>query len=65
MITERFLKESMNAGLKTVRVVTGKGHHSSAGPVLRDRIEIIANILKKNNKILGWSWENKYKEMSG
>jgi len=65
IITEKFLNESTMSGLKTVRVITGKGHHSSAGSVLRDRIETLANILKKNKKILGWNWEKKYKEKSG
>ncbi len=63
--TERFISVAMSDGLKTVRVITGKGYHSLSGPVLRDKIEILANLLKKNGKILSWKWEKKYKEKSG
>jgi len=63
--TENFISVSMSEGLKTVRVITGKGYHSLSGPVLRDKIEILANLLKKNGKILSWKWEKKYKEKSG
>ncbi len=64
-ITEKFLNDSKNRGLKTVRVVTGKGHHSVSGSVLRDSVEKLANTLKKNGMILAWKWEKKYKEKSG
>ena len=65
LLTEKFINGSINNGLKTVRVITGKGHHSFSGPVLRDRIELLANVLKKNKQILGWNWEKKIKEKSG
>ncbi|PLX79166.1 MAG: hypothetical protein C0616_12110 [Desulfuromonas sp.] len=34
-----FLENALHQGWRTVRVITGQGHHSSAGPVLRDTIE--------------------------
>lgn len=37
--TLHFIENSFHQGWRTVRIITGQGHHSSNGPVLRDTIE--------------------------
>jgi len=63
--TMKFINTSRKKNYKTVRIITGKGIHSSGLPVLRDKLENIAIKLKKARIILDWKWEKKQKEKSG
>lgn len=64
-ITLRFIDNSERKDFKTLRIITGKGIHSIDKPVLRDKLEILSNKLKKEKTILFWKWEKKHKEKSG
>ena len=41
--TAFFLENAIHHGFKTVRIITGQGHHSQDGPVLRPQIEAYLN----------------------
>ncbi|MEW6594277.1 MAG: Smr/MutS family protein [Thermodesulfobacteriota bacterium] len=61
----RFLAQADRAALRTVRIITGKGLHSPAGPVLRDVVEGELRLLRKKGAIVAFRWEKKEKEKSG
>jgi DNA-nicking Smr family endonuclease len=65
IITHSFIFNSKSKGLKTLRIITGKGIHSVYKPVLKEKMEYIANKLKREKKIIFWKWEKKQKEKSG
>lgn len=48
-----FIDNANYHGLKTVILITGKGLHSSNGPVLRSEIETLLNEL--NEQVIEWS----------
>lgn len=60
-----FLDSVMSRGVKTVRIITGKGLHSPAGPVLPDVVEHLLRSMLAQKKIKGFSWEKRTKELSG
>lgn len=64
--THYFVEESCRRGLRTVRVITGKGLHSPGGKaVLPDVIEQKLSLLKKDGAIAAFNWEKKVKNKSG
>lgn len=60
-----FIQTCKEQGLFTIRVVVGKGLHSSFGPVLPDLIEDLVNQMKKEGTVLWFEWDNKIKSKSG
>lgn len=53
-------------GLKTVRIITGKGLHSPGGKaVLPDVVEVQLVILKQDGLIFDFAWDKKVKAKSG
>ncbi|MCX8044180.1 MAG: Smr/MutS family protein [Desulfobacterota bacterium] len=60
-----FIIDAVNRGLKTVRIVTGKGLHSQRGAVLRDIVEQGLVELKRTGRILTFIWERQAKTRSG
>ncbi len=60
-----FLKSITSRGVKTVRIITGKGLHSPTGPVLPDVVEGVLRVMLAQKKIKGFSWEKRIKEESG
>ena len=64
--TQRFIEASGRHGLKTVRIITGKGLHSPGGKaVLPDLIELQLSLLRKDGAITAFQWERKLKDRSG
>lgn len=63
--TESFVITSCNSGLKTIRIVTGKGLHSNGRPVLPDTVEQCLHVLKKRNLVRTFQWEKQEKHRSG
>ncbi|HSR36737.1 MAG TPA: Smr/MutS family protein, partial [Desulfurivibrionaceae bacterium] len=64
-LVHRFLTQAERTALRTVRIITGKGLHSPAGPVLRDVVDAELRLLKKKGAIVTFHWEKKEKERSG
>ncbi len=62
---EGFLWNAQRNGIKTVRLIVGKGLHSEGKAVLRDVIERKLIELKEKKCILAFRWENKEKNKSG
>ncbi len=60
-----FIENSRRWGLKIVRIITGKGLHSTSGPVLKDAVEERIVELKKSGMVSGFKWEKKKKRKSG
>lgn len=52
-------------GVKTLRIITGKGLHSEAGAVLRDVVEQTLVTLKRSGSVLTFVWEKRAKQRSG
>lgn len=64
--TQRFIEEVRGRGIRTVRVITGKGLHSPGGKaVLPDVVEQNLSIMKKEGTITSFQWDKKVKERSG
>ncbi|MEI6127585.1 MAG: Smr/MutS family protein, partial [Pseudomonadota bacterium] len=62
---EAFMRSAAYRGLKTVRIIVGKGLHSEGRAVLPDVIELTAAALKKAGMVLTFLWEKKEKHKSG
>jgi len=63
--TNRFILNSYHKGLKTIRIIVGKGLHSKEGPVLPDIIEKKLPEFIKKNLVLTYEWDKKIKKKSG
>jgi DNA-nicking Smr family endonuclease len=64
--TVSFIHMSGAEGLKTVRIITGKGLHSPGGrAVLPDVVESQLAVLKHDGVIFNYVWEKKVKSKSG
>jgi len=63
--TEQFIRNAGMRGLRTVRLITGKGIHSENGPVLPDVAERQAATLKAAGIVLTFRWERRAKRQSG
>lgn len=61
----RFLERARHHGLRTVRIITGKGLHSARGPVLQHVVETELRLLKRQQRIVAFRWEKKEKQRSG
>lgn len=61
-----FLHTSIQQGLKTVRIITGKGLHSPGGvAVLPDVTEAQLVLLKQDGVVFDFVWDKKLKVKSG
>ena len=63
--TLQFIDRSRLNGLKTLRIITGKGLHSKDGPVIREGIEGLLFRLKRQGLVFYWHWEKKERRKSG
>ncbi len=64
--TRRFVEEAGRRGLRTLRVITGKGLHSPGGKaVLPDVVEQQLGTLKGQGVIAAFQWDRKVKDRSG
>ena len=63
--TETFIRNARLRGIRTVRIIVGKGLHSSGQAVLPDVTEARIIELKRHNRILSYKWEKKDKRKSG
>ncbi|MFZ2414720.1 MAG: Smr/MutS family protein [Minisyncoccia bacterium] len=57
LYTEANLEDFKDAGLKIVRLITGKGSHSSNGPVIRPIILAYLEKLTLKHEIKSYSYE--------
>jgi len=62
---ETFIRNARQKGVRTVRIIVGKGLHSNGKAVLPDVIEKKILQLKRNQWVLGFKWEKKDKLKSG
>ncbi len=60
-----FIRNASYRGLKTVRIIVGKGIHSAGRAVLPDIIENKMIALKKAQVVLSYCWEKRKKSKSG
>ncbi|MCP4716731.1 MAG: Smr/MutS family protein [Deltaproteobacteria bacterium] len=60
-----FIQTARMQGLKTVRIIVGKGIHSAGQAVLPDIIETQMSTLKKQQAIVTFQWEKRLKRKSG
>lgn len=60
-----FLNSVGSRGVKTVRIITGKGLHSQAGPILPGVVEDLLRVMLAQKEIKGFYWEKRIKEQSG
>jgi DNA-nicking Smr family endonuclease len=63
--TEYFIRSAAQRGLKTLRVITGKGLHSGGRAVLPDVVEQVLVSLKRKDIVLTFVWEHRSKTRSG
>lgn len=63
--TAIFIRNARRKGIRTVRVIVGKGLHSNGKAVLPDVIEKKIIQLKQSRCVLGFKWEKKDKRKSG
>lgn len=63
--TETFIRNARLRGLRTVRIIVGKGLHSQGKAVLPDLTESRILELKRHNRVLSYKWEKKDKRKSG
>jgi len=63
--TALFIESSRHHGLLTLRIIVGKGIHSSDGPVLPDAVAGKLSELKSSGQILDFRWERQEKSKSG
>lgn len=62
---EIFVGNARRRGIRTLRVIVGKGLHSNGKAVLPDLIQTKMIQLKRRQWILSFKWENKDKRKSG
>lgn len=62
---ESFIQACRHERLAMLRIITGKGLHSSGAPVLPDVAEHKLYELKEKKIITSFYWEKKYKSTSG
>lgn len=62
---ESFLLTARKKGLRTVRIITGKGIHSAGDPVLRNLMDQLSRTLKSRGEIRNFVWEKGQREKSG
>jgi DNA-nicking Smr family endonuclease len=60
-----FMQASRHQGFQTVRIITGKGRHSPAAPVLSETVEKSLRELKNSGVIQTWRWESKNRKKTG
>jgi DNA-nicking Smr family endonuclease len=60
-----FIENSRRNGLRTIRLIVGKGLHSHGKAVLPDVVEQKVFQLKRDSKVLAMNWEKKDKRKSG
>ena len=63
--TEFFIRNVRHMGIKTVRIIVGKGIHSDGKPVLPDVVESKIIELKHKEWVFQYRWDNKNKNKSG
>ncbi|MCP5103598.1 MAG: Smr/MutS family protein [bacterium] len=63
--TETFIRNARRRGIRTVRLIVGKGLHSSGKAVLPDVVEAGLIRLKRDGWVLSHKWEKKDKRKSG
>ncbi|UCH94739.1 MAG: Smr/MutS family protein [Candidatus Aminicenantes bacterium] len=63
--TEFFVRNARQKGIRTVRIIVGKGHHSQGKAVLPDVVEKKIIQLKRKKWVLDFDWEKKDKRKSG
>jgi DNA-nicking Smr family endonuclease len=64
-LADSFIYNASYEGLKTVRVIVGKGIHSAGKAVLPDVIETKIIALKREQVVLSYCWEKRQKHKSG
>ncbi len=64
-IIRAFISDSKLHGIKTVKLITGKGIHSKTAPVIPETAWDVLVKLKRENKILYMKWEKKNNPLSG
>ena len=62
---DSFIYNASYKGLKTVRIIVGKGIHSTGGAVLPDVIKKKVIALKREQVVLNYCWEKGKKHKSG
>lgn len=60
-----FISESKLHGIKTVKIITGKGIHSKTAPIIPEFSWDILVKLKRENKITYMKWDKKNNPLSG
>ncbi len=61
-----FIQMGSFKGLKTVRIITGKGLHSPGGKaVLPDVVEAQLVVLKRDGVVFDFAWDRQVKQKSG
>lgn len=60
-----FISTCKHQGYFSLRLIVGKGLHSDLGPVLPDVIEDLLKIMKKQNIVLAYEWDQQKKSKSG
>ena len=63
--TENFIKSSLHHGRQSVRIITGKGLHSTQLPVLPEAVEEILGQFKQAGIVASFRWEKKIRHKSG
>lgn len=63
--TENFLQTARGSGLRTVRIITGRGLHSEGNAVLPDVVEHRLQELIGRKLVLAYRWEKEEKHKSG
>jgi len=63
--TEFFIKSAAQRGLKTLRIIVGRGLHSEGRAVLPDVVERALVSLKHQDIVLSFAWEKRSKTRSG
>ena len=62
---EAFVQDARLRRLLTVRLIVGKGLHSSGPAVLPEVIERLLSDLKQHNRIAAYRWEKRSRSRSG
>jgi DNA-nicking Smr family endonuclease len=60
-----FISTCKHQGYFSLRLIVGKGLHSDLGPVLPDVIEDLLKIMKDQNMVLAYEWDQQKKSKSG
>ncbi len=60
-----FIQNHFRQGYFTLRIIVGRGLHSSEGAVLPDLISDLLSEMKKQGQVLAFSWDKKKKSASG